>query len=84
MANINKFIDLHLHLDGAISLNIVKKLAKYQQKPIILGSDADILNKIRIPPEYNNLNDFLKCFAFPLSLLQVTKSITEAVRLGIE
>lgn len=84
MANVNKFIDLHLHLDGAISLNIVKKLAKLQQKPIILGSDEEILKKIKIPSEYKNLSDFLKCFAFPLSLLQTKETISEAVRLVLE
>ena len=81
MPYIKTYTDLHLHLDGAINLKIVKKLAKIQQIPLNFSNDEEILKQIRIPEEYNNLNDFLKCFAFPLSLLQTPKGLTEAVRL---
>lgn len=77
-----KYIDLHAHLDGSITLDIAKKLAKMQN--IDIPDDQKLLKLIRAPENLENLNDFLKCFEFPLSLLQTEKSIAEAVRLVLE
>lgn len=77
-----KYIDLHAHLDGSITLDIAKKLAKMQN--IAIPDDQKLLKLIRAPENLENLNDFLKCFEFPLSLLQTEKSIAEAVRLVLE
>ena len=37
------FIDLHLHLDGAITLDIAKVLAKLQNQTLPASSDAEPL-----------------------------------------
>ena len=84
MAKVNKFIDLHFHLDGSITPEIAKKLAKLQQIPLNFKSEQELINAIRVPEECNSLNDFLKCFEFPLSLLQTSIGIEEAVYLVLE
>lgn len=38
------FIDLHLHLDGAITLDIAKVLAKLQNQTLPSSSDAELSN----------------------------------------
>ena len=74
-----RYIDLHAHLDGSITVPIAKKLAKMQSIP--LPDDEQLKNLIVAPENCKSLNDFLKCFSFPLSLLQTEKSVSEAVNL---
>lgn len=72
------YIELHTHLDGAITVDIANRLVE------ILGKDSlpdftvseDILS---VPQDCRNLEDFLNCFSFPLSLLQTRECICEAV-----
>ena len=45
----NKYIDLHLHLDGAITVDIAKQLAKMQD--IDLPSDEKELERMFTVPE---------------------------------
>ena len=82
MKKINKFIDLHFHLDGSITVDIAKKLAELQK--IDLGEDGDevkIKRKFSVQDDCDSLNQFLNCFELPLKLLQTKEGITEAVRL---
>lgn len=74
------YIDLHLHLDGAITVDIAKKLAKLQGITLP-ESEGELEKRIVVPSDCQSLNDFLKCFAFPLSLLQTPEGLSEAVRL---
>ena len=74
-----RYIDLHAHLDGSITVPIAQKLAKMQSIP--LPDDEKLKNLIVAPENCKSLNDFLKCFSFPLSLLQTEKSVSEAVNL---
>ena len=79
-----KYIELHLHLDGAITVDIAKKLAKLQ-KIVLPGTTDEELEKIlTVPEDCNSLNDFLDCFGLPLALMQTRKGISEAVRLVAE
>lgn len=77
-----KYIDLHAHLDGSVTLPVAKKLAKMQS--VCLPDDEKLIKLISAPENCKNLNDFLKCFEFPLSLLQSEKSVCEAVRLVLD
>ena len=78
----DKYIDLHAHLDGSITVDIAKKIAKIQNIP--LPNDDVLLNMLSLPPSCESLNDFLKCFEFPLTLLQTKESLTLAVKLVLE
>lgn len=64
------FIDLHLHLDGAITLDIAKVLAKLQNQTLPSSSDAELSKLLSIPPDCEDLNEYLRRFDLPISLLQ--------------
>jgi len=72
------FIDLHLHLDGAIDINIARKLAKINNISLP-NSDSELNELLTVSENCESLNDFLKCFELPLSLLQTKETISEAV-----
>ena len=75
--NINNLIELHLHLDGALSIDNCKKIAKIQSMDI--PGDVEI-NNMMIAKDCKDLNEFLTKFEFPLSLLQTTEGIKNAVK----
>ena len=78
------YIDLHLHLDGAITLPIAKKLAALQHITLPAGNDDELDKLLRVPNDCTSLNDFLKCFELPLTLLQTPEGLSEAVYLVLE
>jgi len=77
----NHYIDLHAHLDGCITVDIAKKLAALQQITLPAATDEELLSLLSVPDTCENLNDFLKCFDLPLSLLQTEEALEEAVYL---
>ena len=79
----DRFIELHLHLDGAVTTEIARKLADLQG--ISLPEDDAALEKLlTVPEDCRSLNDFLQCFALPLTLMQTPEGLREAVRLAAE
>lgn len=75
------YIDLHLHLDGAITVPIARKLAALQTLTLPSDDGQTLLSLLSVPSDCRSLNDFLKCFSLPLSLMQTREGIREAVRL---
>lgn len=75
--NLDCLVDLHLHLDGAISLESAKQLAALQNIEIP-ESDEELLEIMRVKDDCSDLNDFLTKFAFPCSLLQTKDGIRQA------
>lgn len=78
-----KYIDLHLHLDGSITTEIAKKLAKFQNIILPTEDDKELTNMLM----YNvrgNLVEFLKRFDLPLQLLQTYEGLKEATYLILE
>ena len=78
---IDHYIDLHAHLDGCITTEIARKLASLQQITLPAATDEELLSLLSVPDTCENLNDFLKCFDLPLSLLQTEEALEEAVYL---
>ncbi len=78
------YIDLHLHLDGAITVDIAKKLAKLQDISLPASTDEKLEKLLTVPADCTDLNDFLKCFELPLTLLQTPEGLSEAVFLVLE
>lgn len=72
---------MHCHLDGCITVEIAKKLAEIQNIILPAKNDDELLEKLSVSPNCRNLNDFLKCFDLPGSLLQTKESISLAVKL---
>lgn len=70
-------IDLHLHLDGAISLESAKQLAQMQgiTRP---QSDAELMACLRVSENCTDLNEFLEKFTFPCSLIQTKEGVRQA------
>lgn len=73
------YIDLHCHLDGSITPEIARRLAALQDIPLPAQDDQALADLLSLSPDCESLNDFLKCFAFPLSLMQTREGIREAV-----
>ena len=71
-------IDLHLHLDGSLSLESVRDLAKMQNIPVE-SDDEKLLKMLQVGPDCKDLNEYLEKFAFPGSLLQKPEAITRSV-----
>ena len=71
-------IDLHLHLDGSLSVLSVRELAAMQGIEIE-KDDGALLRKLQVSPTCRDLNEYLEKFDFPCSLLQTEAAITRSV-----
>lgn len=71
-------IDLHLHLDGSLSVESVRELAKMQGIPVP-QEDQELLKLLQVSPECKSLNEYLEKFDFPCSLLQTPEAIAKSV-----
>ena len=70
-------IDLHIHLDGSLSLASARALADMQG--IALPEDDEtLLRMLRVSDNCQSLNEYLEKFALPLTLLQTSEAIGEA------
>ena len=64
-------------LDGSLSPTLVKRLAQDQHFPLPSG---DLESALSVPTDCESLNDYLRCFDLPVSLLQTRESLTLAVQ----
>ncbi len=68
-------IDLHCHLDGSVRPATIIDLAK-QQSIHIPSQDINEINQLMIAPETcPNLEEYLKRFELPLSVMQTAKGL---------
>ena len=74
----NNLVELHLHLDGALSIDNCKKIAKIQN--INIPDDNEISKMMTVSEGCNDLNEFLTKFDFALSLLQTPEGIENAIK----
>lgn len=77
-------IELHCHLDGAITVDIARKLADMQGIKLPFEDDARLEELFSVPESCESLTDFLKCFDWPGKLLQTFGGLAEATRLVLE
>ena len=68
------FIDLHLHLDGSLSLRSARRLAAIG-KIDLPEDDEDLKRLLSCPSDCRDLNDYLRCFDLPCRLMQTSKSV---------
>lgn len=71
-------VDLHLHLDGSLSLDSVKALMRIQGITNCY-SDDELLSKLQVSDGCRDLNEYLEKFDFPLTLLQTEEALEMAV-----
>ena len=76
----DRYIDLHLHLDGAITPEIARKIAQIQNFPLP-EDDAELEDMLTVSQDCEDLNEFLARFELPISLLQTPEAIRKAVHL---
>lgn len=69
--------DLHVHLDGSLSLESVRHLCGMQN--IETGDDAELSEKLSVSSDCKNLNEYLEKFEFPLQLLQTHEAVKYSV-----
>ena len=70
-------IDLHVHLDGSLSFDMARELAKMQGMEI--KSEEALKRLMVVPSDCQDLNDYLTKFDYSLELLQTEKAITYSV-----
>ena len=62
-------IDLHLHLDGSLTVDDAIYMASVDG--VTLPSSRSEIEKLLVcPDDCENLNDYLKCFDLPVSIMQ--------------
>lgn len=81
--NDRNLADLHLHLDGSLSVDIIRKLADIQNIPLE-DSDDELRGKLQVEDGCTSLNEYLTKFDFPLTFLQTKEGIEESVCLLLE
>ena len=75
----NNLVELHLHLDGSLSINNCRKLAEIQN--INIPEDENVIrNMMMVSPDCRDLNEFLTKFEFALSLLQTPEGIKNSIK----
>lgn len=72
-------IDLHLHLDGSLSPTWMLEWAAKQQITLPADTPETLLPYISVPQDCSDLNEYLRCFDLPLSLLQTPEALSAAV-----
>ena len=66
-------IDLHVHLDGSLDFDMVRKLAELQHQKRY--NDEELISRMVAPKDCQDLNDYLTKFDYPLQLLQTKEAL---------
>lgn len=76
-----KLIDLHVHLDGSLSVDTVKELASMQgfATADIIGDDKELISKLQVSKGCRDLNEYLEKFDFPLTLMQTEDALEKSI-----
>lgn len=69
--------ELHLHLDGSLPMRTVRRLAEMNGTELP-QDDTELLSLLEAPSDCGDLNEYLKRFALPCSLLQTEEALTLA------
>lgn len=69
-------VDLHLHMDGSLSVETVRALAELAGEPLT-ESDEEIRGKLSVSRGCRDLSEYLDKFVYPLSFLQTAAQLSE-------
>ncbi|WP_225049077.1 adenosine deaminase [Lacticaseibacillus kribbianus] len=67
-------VELHCHLDGSLSLPVIRRLAGWANVPLP-ATDAALRNLVTAPPSARDLMDYLKTFDVIRPLLQTEAAL---------
>jgi len=77
-------LDLHLHLDGSMLPETAWELAKERNITLPADNLADFRSFIIVTADCRSVNEYLKRFEMPLSILQDTASLVRVTRELVE
>lgn len=67
-------VELHCHLDGSISLEVIRKLADIEG--IVVSKDNEELKALTMaPPDCTSLKQYLNCFSLAVSCMQTEETL---------
>lgn len=76
-------IDLHVHLDGSLSVETIFKLAQREGVELPADTLEGLRPYLTAKRDCESLNEYLKCFDLPLAVLQSAENLkTAAYELG--
>ena len=76
----NCLIDLHLHLDGSISVPMARRLAELGNVPLP-SSDEELYDRLSVDDDCHDLNEYLDKFELTQQLLQTREQLCECMRM---
>lgn len=71
-------IDLHLHMDGSLTPELVGELAAERSIRLPVPEGRTLAQSLRVPDSCRSLNDYLACFHLPLLVLQDPPAVEKA------
>lgn len=74
------YTDLHLHLDGSMTVEMIRELARVQNLELSY-SDEELKDMLQVSDDCSDLNEYLAKFPFPLQFLQTREGLKKAVEL---
>lgn len=74
------YTDIHLHLDGSMTIDMIKELAKVQNMELNY-TDEQLLDLLQVSDDCSDLNEYLEKFPFPLTFLQTKEGLAKSVEL---
>ena len=77
-------IDLHMHLNGSLSAEIVIALAKKHGVELPTYDAEELKKLISVPLDCDSLNEYLKCTKIPRLVTQTKEGICDAVFMLLE
>lgn len=83
LESLDCYTDIHLHLDGSITIDILKELARIQEMPLPY-TDDELLDLLQVSDDCSDLNEYLEKFPFPLLFLQTKEGLSKSVELVCE
>lgn len=78
ISSLKCLIDLHLHIDGSVSVRSARELAKIENV-ILPESDEELKNMLTVSDDCKDLNEYLEKFSLPGMLMQSEESIEKCV-----
>lgn len=83
LESLDCYTDIHLHLDGSMTVDMIKELAKIQDMPLSY-TDAELIDLLQVGDDCSDLNEYLEKFPFPLLFLQTKEGLSRSVELLCE
>lgn len=77
------YTDIHLHLDGSMTVDMIKELAKEQDMELSY-TDEELKNMLQVSDDCSDLNEYLEKFPFPLLFMQTPEGLSKSVELLCE